>query len=280
MADVAVIDQEVGRAWRTLESRAARVDHLRAVSVAARAIEAPNDEHYVRLQDLVRSHDATVIRAIESALLQARRTMGSSQPPPDPARLNDLRVRLRAADPMDRLVAIQECLQREFFGGVALLAERIHSEGDAMALVVLAKALGVLGGESFLGFLEGIAHHSVAAVRAGAVEGLRHLPGETALRILLDRLADPDEHVRRLAHEGLASSDPDRLIAYLRKLPPSSTPPWLSPVLEVLSPWRLDADVSDLLGRFEAWDDEAVAERAEELRESSRPVREELSSWA
>jgi hypothetical protein len=277
---MAVIDHEVERAWRTLDSRASRVDHLRAVWVAARSIEAPMDEHYVRLQALIRSHDATVIRAIESALLHARRCTGSSLPPPPPAFLNDLRTRLRASDPMDRLVAIQECLQNESFGGAALLAERIEAEGNAMALVVLAKALGILGGEKFLGYLEGIAQHPMAAVRAGAIEGLRHLPSERALRILLDRLADEDEQVRRLAHEGLASSDPDRLVGYLRALHPTSTPPWLLPVLEVLSPWRLDDEVTDLLARLEAWDDDDVSERAEELREVSRPSREELSSWA
>lgn len=274
-----VIDHEVERAWRRLESRSSRIDVLRAVAVVAETIRAPGDEHYVRLQELIRSHDATVIRAIESALLQARRRGVVSRPPPPPFLLNDLRTRLRAQDPMDRLVAIQECLQREFFAGTALLAERIQREGDAMALVVLARALGILGGEAYLGDLEEISQNPVAAVRAGAIEGLRHMPGETSLRLLLEHLVDDDEQVRRLAHEGLASSDPDRLLGYLRGLPATSTPAWLRPVLEVLSPWRRDQDVADLLARFEAWPDPEVGERAEKLREDSRPCQEE-SSWA
>ena len=275
-----IIDQAVAKAWITLETRSARVDYLRAVATIGRRLEGPQDPSYERLRGLLRSHDATVIRAIESALLQARRRSGASQPPPPPFLLHELRVRLRAPDPMDRLVAIQECLQREFFAGAPLLAERIHAEGDTMALVVVAKALGVLGGEAYLAELEEITGHATRAVRAGAIEGLRHLPGTTALRLVLPHLADEDEQVRRLTHEGLASSDPNALIEHLRKLKPTSTPAWLRPVLEVMAPWRHDPEVSDLLARFEAWPDDGIADRAEELRADSQPCQEEISSWA
>lgn len=277
---VGVIDHEVARAWQTLESRSPRVDLLRAVRVAARDIREPGDDAYTRFQELVRSVDATVVRAIEGILLAARRRDAHAQPAPPPALHDELRRRLKSPDSMDRLVAVQDCLQRQSFACAPVLAQHLRVETDTMVLVVLTRALGVLGTESEHGAMAAAAHHPTPAVRASAVEGLRQQPGPGPMALLLERLADEDDQVRHLAREGLASSDPDLLVATLRALPPTASAPYLLEALEVLAPWRRDPEVDDLLGRFEAWPDDAVAKRAEGLREVSRPGRGELSSWA